>query len=53
MRRAIAILLKRELSQRFRCLDVPKPIKNGLAGGDDGSCELNGDEASAGWASSL
>ena len=27
----LPILLKRELSQRFHRLDVPQPIKNGLA----------------------
>ena len=31
----LPILLKQELSQRFHRLDVPQPIKNGLAGGDD------------------
>ena len=31
----LPIILKRELSQRVHRLDVPQPIKNGLAGGDD------------------
>jgi hypothetical protein len=47
------ILLKRELSQRFRRLDVAQAHKNGLAGSDDVLCELNGVEAAADWASSL
>ena len=46
----LPILLKQELSQRVHRLDVPQPIKNGLASSDDVSCELNGVEASAGWA---
>jgi hypothetical protein len=41
------ILLKRELSQRFRRLDVAQAHKNGLAGSDDVLCELNGVEARA------
>ncbi len=48
-RRAMPILLKRELSQRVHRLDVPQPIKNGLAGGDV-LYELNAVGASAGWA---
>ena len=46
----LPILLKRELSQRVHRLDVPQPIKNGLAGGDDVLYELNAVDASAGWA---
>jgi len=36
----LAILLKRELSQRVHHLDVPQSIKNGLARGGDALCEL-------------
>jgi hypothetical protein len=45
----LPILLKQELSQRVHRLDVPQPIKNGLAGGDDVLYELNAVGASAGW----
>jgi len=46
----LVILLKQELSQRVHRLDVPQPIKNGLAGGDDVLYELNAVGVSAGWA---
>jgi hypothetical protein len=45
----LPILLKRELSQRLYRLDETPAHKNELDGGDVLS-ELNGDEASAGWA---
>jgi len=38
------------VSQRFHRLDLPQPAKNELAGSDDVLYELNGDEASTGWA---
>jgi len=49
----LAILLKRELSQRVHHLDVPQSIKNGVARGGDALCELNGTERAQGATYSL
>jgi hypothetical protein len=48
----LVIFLNRSCRSASVAWTQPKPIKNGLPGSDDRLRELNGDEASAGWASS-